>query len=222
MKNVIIILFIISLGFLSYRGYNHFNKNASVNGIVYIEVSSNKVRPIKNMTVYLINGEVKNELENIKENYRINIKPLEEEIKILKKSYQEKEEIADRDLLMLKKLETLRNKGNTYYELKNKYELEKKERDETYQKYFNLLEDFSLKRRMYNTLFEDMFDKYFFRSTETDEKGKYQFRGIKKSNYYLYAIDGDLINTNVWFMEVILDEDKSINLSNRNVTDMFK
>lgn len=222
MKYIVIILSIICFAFLAVKAYNYFRKNASIEGIVYLEVSSNKVKPIKNMAVYLLNEEVIYELENIKEDYRNNIKPLEEEIKLLKKSYYDKEEIADRDLLMLKKLETLRNKGKTYYELKKKYNLEKKERDETYQKYFNLLEEFSLKRRKYNLLFEDLFNKYFFQSTKTDEKGRYQFQSIKKGNYYLYAVEGNLINTNVWLIEVILDEDKFINLSKKNVTDIFK
>ena len=222
MKYVIIILSIICFAFLAVRAYNYFSKNASIEGIVYLEVSSNKVKPIKNMAVYLLNEEIIYELENIKEDYRNNIKPLEEEIKLLKKSYYDKEEIADRDLLMLKKLESLRNKGKTYNELKKKYNLEKNERDETYQKYFNLLEEFSLKRRKYNSLFEDLFNEYFFRSTKTDEKGRYQFQSIKKGNYYLYAVEGNLINTNVWLIEVILDEDKFINLSKKNVTDIFK
>lgn len=222
MKYIIIILSIICFVFLSIRGYHYFQKNASIEGIVYLEVSSSKVKPIKNMAVYLLNEEIIYELENIKEDYRNNIKPLEEEIKLLKKSYYDKEEIADRDLLMLKKLETLRNKGETYYELKKRYNLEKRERDETYQKYFNLLEEFSLKRRIYNTLFEDLFNKYFIQSTKTNEKGRYQFRSIKKGNYYLYAVEGDLINTNVWLIEVILDEGKFINLSKKNVTDIFK
>ena len=221
MKYIIIILSIICFAFLSVRGYYYFQKNAAIKGTVYLEVSSNKVKPIKNMVVYLLNEEIIYELENIKKDHRNNIKPLEEEIKLLKKSYYDKEEIADRDLLMLKKLETLRNKGKTYYELKERYNLEKRERDETYQKYFNLLEEFSLKRRIYNTLFEDLFNKYFFRSTKTDERGKYQFRSIKKGNYYLYAVEGNLIDTNVWFVEVILDEDKFINLSKKNVTDIF-
>ena len=222
MKNIIIILFVIGFGLLVVRSYRYFQRSASIEGIAYIEVSVDKVRPIKNMSVYLIKGEIKDELENIKEDYRINIAPFEEEIRLLKKSYYEKGEITERDLLMLKKLETFKNKGKTYYELKRKHNLEKEERDETYEKYFDLLDEFSLRRGKYNSLFEDLLNKHFFRGTKTDEKGRYKFQGIKKGNYYLYAIEGSLINTNVWFMEVTLNENKFINLSKKNVTDIFE
>ena len=119
-------------------------------------------------------------------------------------------------------LEAVGRKDKTYNELKEKHESGKKERDMAYKKYYSLLEEFSIKREKYNSLFQDMLNNHFHRSVRTDERGRYAFTRIKKDAYYLYAIEGTFINTNVWFMETNLNEDKTIYLTNKNISDIFQ
>ncbi len=221
MRKIIIILIVVVFAFLCVNVFKYFQKTTSIKGVVYIEIDGDKVRPVKDMTIYLIKGAIKYELEDIREDYRNNVAPVEEEIKILKVSMNEKAEMADRDFLMLKKMEAFNTRGRTYSELKKKYEIKKKDRDETYRKYINMLEDFASKRQEYNNLFGKLLDDNFMVLTKTNDRGRYRFDNILKGNYFLYAIEGNFIGSNVWFVEVEVDKNISINLSKRNISNMF-
>ena len=105
MKKIHVILIIIVIVFICINSFKFIQKTASIKGAAYIEINRNKVRPIKNMTVFLIKGGIKYEMESVKEDYNNNVSPIEEEVKILKKAYNEKVEMADRDLLILKRME---------------------------------------------------------------------------------------------------------------------
>jgi len=222
MRYLILTLFVIGIIIFIANSYTKFKKNASIKGVVYIEINSDKVKPIRNLPIYLIKGEIRDQIENMKEDYRNNILTLEEQVKLYKKYYNEKEEILERDLVTLKSLESINKKDNLYYEIKKKYEGEKEGRNQLYKKYYGLLEEFSFKRSKYNELFEELINKNFYRKTKTDDKGRYTFKDFRKGHYYVYAIEGSLVNTNVWFIEVNLNENKVINLSKKNAGDIFR
>jgi len=222
MRYLILTLFVIGIIIFIANSYTKFKKNASIKGVVYIEINSDKVKPIRNLPIYLIKGEIRDQIENMKEDYRNNILTLEEMVKLYKKYYNEKEEILERDLVTLKSLESINRKDNLYYEIKKKYEGEKEGRNQLYKKYYGLLEEFSFKRSKYNELFEELINKNFYRKTKTDDKGRYTFKDFRKGHYYVYAIEGSLVNTNVWFIEVNLNENKVINLSKKNAGDIFR
>jgi hypothetical protein len=222
MRYLILTLFVIGIIIFIANSYTKFKKNASIKGVVYIEINSDKVKPIRNLPIYLIKGEIRDQIENMKEDYRNNILTREEQVKLYKKYYNEKEEILERDLVTLKSLESINRKDNLYYEIKKKYEGEKEGRNQLYKKYYGLLEEFSFKRSKYNELFEELINKNFYRKTKTDDKGRYTFKDFRKGHYYVYAIEGSLVNTNVWFIEVNLNENKVINLSKKNAGDIFR
>lgn len=222
MKYFISTLFVIGVVIFIASNFNKFKKTASIKGIVYVEISGDRVKPVRNFPVYLIKGEIKDQLENMKEDYRNDVIPLEEQVKLYKKYYSEKEEIVERDLVTFKSLESINKKDNFYNEIKKKYEIEREERNELYKKYYNLLEEFSFKRMKYNTLFEELINKSFFRTTRTDDRGRYEFKNFRKGHYYIYAIEGGLVNTNMWLIEVNLNENKVVNLSKKNSGYIFR
>ncbi len=222
MKKIHIILIIIVIVFICINSFKFLQKTASIKGVAYLEINGNKVMPIKNMAVFLIKGGIKYEMESVKEDYNNNVSPIEEEVKILKKADDEKVEMADRDLLTLKRMELLKNKTKAYYELKKRYELKNEDRNKTYRQYLKMREEFVSKRQEYNILFEKLLNENILRTTKTSERGRFGFDNVPKNNYFLYAYEGSLVSSNVWFFEVVLEGDKSIHLSKRNATDLFK
>lgn len=225
MKVIRTILLLIIIGgvcILAFRVFFFLKRTSSIKGTAYLEISNTRVKPLKGMTIYLLRGDIKEHLENIKEEYQNSLGSLKEEVERLQKSYYEKSEMTEREFLMLKKYEQISKNSRTYQDLKKRYENRKTERDKAYQDYYILLEEYSIKRNKYIKQFEELFNEDFLVSTTTDERGKYNINNITKGTYFLYAVTGTLVNTQVWFQEIVLNENKSINLSKRNTTDIFE
>ena len=221
-RTILIIIIAAGLIILAFRMLSFLKKTASINGIAYLEISETKVKPLKSMTIYLIRGKISGQLENIKEDYQSSIGSLKEEVELLQKSYYEKNEIAEREFLMLKRYEQIGKKTGTYREQKKRYESRKEERDKSYHEYYALLEEYSIKRNKFIKQFEELIRNDLLIATNTDERGKYGFHNINKGTYYIYAVTGTLVDTHLWFIEINLDENKSLNLSKRNASDIFE
>ncbi len=99
-------------------------------------------------------------------------------------------------------------------------------------------------QREYNGVIVNLIDRKVILKTETDESGMFDFQGVPKDIYYLYALrilagDKDItseppgtyymyaltaqkIIKYSWMLKVILDDDISIKLDYSNMADVFK
>ena len=110
MKKIHIILIVTAIVFISIKSFKFLQKTASIRGVAYIQINRNKVRPIKDMTVFLIKGEIEYEMERIQKDYRNNVSPIEEEVKILKRKLRRMEKaLAEQTALVIlqKKVDAL-------------------------------------------------------------------------------------------------------------------
>jgi len=223
--------------YVIFRVVGYMGGFGSVEGQVYLADGENEFRILKNQTIFLVDGQIKEDVEALKNEYDSLILPLEQEYKEMRNIYLAAREEEKNDKVLLNTYRFLTN--NTRIEREKELNKKKEQREKIYNKYNDIKNKLNSFEITYNNSVSTIINTFVALKATSDENGFFYFNKVEKGDYYVYSVyidryssqevtldkvleSGGFMKKYVWFERIELKDNVNITLVKENLSEIYR